>query len=142
MSGVAVVRYLLANNAPVIAAIPATRIKAGPLPLNTTLPAISIDRVSDVPRLTVAMTEPRMMAERVQVSWIYNIPEVVSPASPGYPGSRAMDALILDALPNQRGVISTFTVDSILPDQAGPDLELEDGRMQQSSRDFIVRWID
>ena len=141
MSGVAVVRYLLANNAQVLAAIPAMRIKAGQLPQGTVLPAIVVDRVSDAPRLTVAMTEPRLMTERVQVSWIYNIPEVVSPASPGYPGSRAMDALILDALPNQRGTINGFVVDSILPAEAGPDLELEDGRMQQSSRDFIVKWI-
>ena len=42
MSGVSIIRWLLANNVPVQAVIPATRIMAGVLPLNTVMPAIAV----------------------------------------------------------------------------------------------------
>jgi hypothetical protein len=141
VSGVAVVRYLLANDAGVLAIVPATRIKAGHLPLNTVLPAISITLVSSVQRLTVAMTEtPHMQTDRVQVAWLFKLSEG-TPAGAGYPGVRNMDALVRAALPNQHGTINTFTVDSILPDLAGPDLLMDDESIQQGSRDFIVKWL-
>ena len=140
MSGVAIVRALLAANGGVTAVIPAARIKAGVLPLNATLPAISITQVSSVPRLTVAMTEtPRLHTERVQVSWLFKGTEA-SPSGSGYPGMDQMDALVMAALPNMHGAVGAFTVDSILPDLAGPDLEEAEG-IHQGSRDFIVKYV-
>lgn len=140
MSGVAVIRYLLANASPVIALVPATRIMAGEFPINTVLPAISITEISSVPRLTLAMTEPnRMHTERVQVSVLVKGPQG-TPAGLGVPGIKALLPLILTACAHRRGTVAGFYVDSILPDQEGPDLFDEPDAIYQGSRDFIVRW--
>ena len=140
MSGVAVIRHLLANSAGITAVVPAARIMAGDLPVNTEMPAISITEISSVPRLTVAMTEPnRMHLERVQVSALVKGPQG-SPAGAGYPGVKSLLALILAACPNQRGTINGVKVDSILPDTEGPDLFDMTLSLYSGSRDFLVRW--
>lgn len=139
MSGVAVAWYLLKTNAAVISVIPASRIKAGDLSRDTALPAISIMQVSSVPRLTVAMTETPLHAERVQVSWLFKAADS-TPAGTGYPGMDAMDRLVLAALPNTRGAVNGVTVDSILPAEGGPDLPTDEVGIIQGSRDFIVKF--
>jgi hypothetical protein len=140
MSGVAVIRSKLATNAALIAVVPAARIMAGELPLNTVLPAIQVTQVSSVPRLTLAMTEPnRMHTERVQVTVLVKGPEG-EPAGGGYPTLRSILALVLAACPNQRGTINGVTVDSILPDIEGPDLADVAAALYSGSRDFFVRW--
>lgn len=140
MSGVAIAWYLLKTNGPVIAVIPAAKIKAGDLPMDSVLPAMSITQVSSTPRLTVAMTEaPRLHTDRIQVSWLFKSSEA-SPAGTGYPGIRAMDALVLAALPNTSGTVNGFAVDSILPDDGGPDLSDIAPGINQGSRDFIIKY--
>lgn len=140
MSGVAVIRSLIAGNAAVTAVIPSTRIMAGDLPLNTVMPAIAVTQVSGIPRLTVAMTEPnKMNTDRVQVSVLFKGPQA-SPAGTGYPGVAAMMKLVLAACPNQRGTINGVSVDSVLPDSEGPDLQDDATGLFSRSRDFIVRW--
>lgn len=137
MSGVAVVRYLLANSAPFIAQIPATRITAGDLPLNIGLPACSVKLISGTPRNTVAMTEsPRLHTDRVQVSFL----TADEPVGRGYPGIKALQALALTACANQSGTVNGVAVDSILPDVEGPDLTDDASKIRQGSRDFIVKW--
>lgn len=140
MSGTAAVWYLLAHNAPVLAAVPLTRIKEGYLPLAATLPGIEIRRVSGTPRLTIAMTEAnRLHSERVQVSVLTKLVEA-TPSGTGKRGADAILALIRAALPNQRGTVNSVTIDSILPDTIGPDLiDVQDG-IHQGSQDFIVKW--
>lgn len=146
MSGVAVIRYLLANNSAVATALGAgppvatARIVAGDLPLNTVMPAIAIAQISGVPRLTIAMTEPnRMHTDRVQVSVLFKGPQG-TPTGTGYPGVKALLALVLAACPNQRGTINGVSVDSILPDVEGPDLSDMEAALYTGSRDFIVKW--
>lgn len=141
MSGVAVIRFLLANNAPVVAVVPAARIMAGELPINTTLPAISIMQVSGVPRLTHAMSEtPRIHTDRVQVTVAFKSPSA-TPAGQGYPGVKSLLKLVLAACPNQHGTVGTVTdVDSILPDVEGPDLQDDETGLFTQSRDFIVKY--
>lgn len=140
MSGVAVIRYLLANAAAVTAIVPSTRIMAGDLPINTTLPAIAITQVSGLQRLTVAMTEtPRLHTDRVQVSVICKGPQTAA-AGTGYAGVNTILKLVLAACPNQNGTINTFAVDSILPDVEGPDLQDDATSLFSRSRDFIVKW--
>lgn len=140
MSGVAVIRYLLANAAAVTAVVPATRIMAGDLPLKIELPAIGITLISGIPRLTVSMREtPRMQTDRVQVTAMLKGP-YGTPQGLGYPGARALLALILAACPNQNGSINGVVVDSILPDIEGPDLQDAAADLYSCSRDFIVKW--
>jgi hypothetical protein len=140
LSGVAVIRSKLATNANLIAAVPATRIMAGELPLNTVMPAIQVTEVSSVPRLTLAMTEPnRMHTDRVQVTVLVKAPEG-EPAGEGYPHVREILALVLAACPNQSGTVNGVTLDSIIPDIEGPDLADVAAALYSGSRDFMVKW--
>lgn len=140
MSAVKVIRYLLANAAAVTSAVPATRIRAGDLPIDTVLPAIAIEQVSNIPQLTLRMTEPnRMNVERVQVTVFVKGPQG-DPSGTGYAGVRTILDLVLAACPNQNGAVNSVTVDSILPDIEGPDLQDDATALYSGSRDFIVRW--
>lgn len=138
MSGVAIVRALLVANAPVIAVVPAVRIIAGVLPINMTLPAITVSQVSSLPHNTVAMIEtPKLHTDRVQVSVHVKAAEA---SGSGYPGMRALLQLILAACPNTHATVAGFAVDSVIPDLEGPDLFDDVDGMHQGSRDFLVRY--
>lgn len=140
MSGVAAIRYLLANNTAVLAVVPASRIMAGDLPLNTAMPAISVTEVDSQPRNTVAMNEPnRMHTERVQVSVLFKGPQG-TPAGTGVPGVKALLPLVLAACPHTHGSVNGVNVVSILPDTEGPDLADQATALYSGSRDFIVTW--
>lgn len=140
MSGVAVIRHLLANNAAVIAVVPAARIKVGDLPLNTVLPAIAVEQVDSVPHNHIRINEsPKLNIDRVQVSVLFKGPDGTPPGT-GYPGVRALLRLVLLACPSSRGVINTISVDSIVPDAEGPDLQDVPASLYSGSRDFFVRW--
>lgn len=134
------IRGLLAGNANVLAVVPATRILAGELPLNTVMPALSITLVSGTPHNTLAMNEGRRLsADRVQVTAVVKGPQG-TPAGLGYPGVRQLMALVLAACPHQRGTINGVDVDSIIPEQEGPDLSDMATSLYLGSRDFVVRW--
>ena len=138
MSGVRVIRYLLANHAPLTAVIPATRIMAGNLPLNTALPAISVTQVDSVPYNTIRTNESnKLHTDRVQVTAYYNDP-TGTPYGTGYPGLKAAMVLILAACPSQYGTVNNIKVHSIQPQSEGPDFQ--EDKVHSSSRDFIVRW--
>jgi hypothetical protein len=140
MSGVVVIRFLLANNAPVTAVVPATRIMAGDLPLNTVMPAIAVTQISSLPWNTVKMNESRVQhTDRVQVSVLFKGPEG-SPAGAGYPGVRSLLKLVLAACPHQRSTVNGVSVDSIIPLEEGPDLQDVATALYSGSRDFFVRW--
>lgn len=147
MSGVAVVRWLLANNSAVLAALgagppaAADRIKAGDLPLNTVMPAISVTQVDSIPLNFIRINETqKMYTERVQVSVLFKGPQG-SPAGLGYPGVVAMMKLIPPACPSQRGTVNNIVVDSIVPAGEGPDLSDDATALYSRSTDFIVKWI-
>ena len=140
MSGVAVIRYLLAHNAPLLAQVPEERIVAGELPIDSVLPAISVKQVSSVPRNIVSMSVGhRQHTDRVQVSVLVKGTEG-TPAGAGYPGQRTLLALVLAACPHTRGVVNGTDVDSIIPDAEGPDFADLAVSLNMGSRDFIVKW--
>jgi hypothetical protein len=133
MSAVAVIRYLLANNATLIAQVEATKIMAGAIPINTVLPAISVMEVSTVDRNNVGMNETSVLhTSRVQITVLAKT----------YAAQKSILALVRKACPNQRGTISGVGVDSILPDGAGPDLYDDAAVIYMQSRDFMVMWSD
>jgi hypothetical protein len=141
MSGVAVIRSLLAGNAGVIAIVPAAKIMASDVPINTVLPAIAVTQISSIQRLTIRMNETKQMnTDRVQVSVLLKGPQGTPPGL-GYPGVRALLILVLAACPNQRGTINGIVVDSIVPDTSGPDLYDDPISLYSGSRDFVVRWL-
>lgn len=140
MSGVAAVWYLLKTNPAVLAVVPVGRIMAGDLPLNSVMPAISVNQISSVPRNPVDMTGANVLhTDRVQVSVLFKGPQG-TPAGTGYPGVRSLLRLVLAACPNTHGTVNGVNVDSILPDIEGPDLSDEATALYSGSRDFIVRW--
>lgn len=131
MSGVAAVRYTLANAAAVIAQVPAARIFAGNVPLNAAVPAIGISQVSGVERTTVSMAEAsRFRTDRVQVT-VY---------AATYATKVSILELVRTALSPVRGTVGSVDVDSILPDSEGPDIDDEEARVYERSRDFMVSW--
>ena len=131
MSGVAIVRALLAANAPLTAVVPAVRIFAGAIPLNTPLPAISIAEITGRQRNSVAMSEAkRLVTERVQVTV----------CAKSYPSQKAILALVRAALPLSRGVVNGFDCDSILLDGEGPDLYDSTAIIYEQSQDFFVKF--
>lgn len=135
MSGVAVIRSLLAANSNVIAVVPAARILGGDLPLNTAMPAISVTLISGMPHRTIGINEtPQMRADRVQVTIYRKAP----PADDGYPGLDSLMTLVRSACPNVRGTYLGIEVDSITPDLEGPDLPMPDLALFTRSMDFMV----
>ena len=131
MSGVAAVRYTLANAAAVIAQVPAARIFAGNVPLNAAVPAIGISQVSGGERTTVSMAEAsRFRTDRVQVT-VY---------AATYATKVSILELVRTALSPVRGTVGSVDVDSILPDSEGPDIDDEEARVYERSRDFMVSW--
>ncbi len=129
MSGTAIIQYLLKQNAGLIAAVPATRIKINNIPLNTAYPAIAISKISAVQSNPLAMIETtRFVRERVQVTVDYKI------------GVARVDvlALVRAALPNQHGTVNGYALEAILPDTEGPELEDLETQIVSTSQDFIV----
>jgi hypothetical protein len=124
----------------VLAVVPAARIMAGDLPLNTVMPAIQVNQISSMPRNPVDMSGANVLhTDRVQVSVLFKGPQG-SPAGTGYPGVRSLLRLVLAACPHTRGAVNGVNVDSILPDLEGPDLSNDATALYSGSRDFIVRW--
>lgn len=135
MSGVAVIRAKLAAYAPLTGTVPATRIKAGDLPLGTQLPAISVVDVDLITRKTVPMVAAGALhSERVQVN------VHVHKQDDGYPALRSLLALVLAACPDTKGTVNGVACDSILPDTQGPSGEGIADYILQGSRDFIVKF--
>lgn len=146
MSGVVVIRSMLANNGPLLSALGAgppaatARIMAGDLPQNTVMPAIQITQISGMPRTTLSMKDPKTQhTDRVQVSVLVKGPQG-TPAGQGYPAVRSLLKLVLAACPNTKGAVNGIDCDSILPDIEGPDLSDDATALYSGSRDFIVKW--
>ena len=96
MSGVIAIRSLLANDAAVLAVVPATKIMAGVIPIDTVLPAIGISHISTVERNTVAMDTAQVMAtERVQVTV----------QTKSYADQKSILELVRKACPNTHGTV-------------------------------------
>lgn len=131
MSGVAVVRYLLANNAGLTAVVSATKIMGGVLPINTELPAISIRQVSGIEYPIIKRGNNMFVTERIQVSVL----------AATYPSQKSIIELVRDALPGTRGTVNSFIVDSITPDIDGPDLYSDNPQIFEQSVDYFVRFI-
>jgi hypothetical protein len=131
MSGVAIIRALLAANSAVLAAVPSSKIMAGVIPLGTVLPAISIAQISGTTRNTISMTAAKTFCtDRVQVTVLAKT----------YPQQKALLALVQAACPNTRGVVGGIPCDSVLPDVCGPDIFDADATIYFQSQDFIVKF--
>ena len=130
MSGTAIVRYLLANNTPLVAVVPAARIMAGALPLNTVLPAISVTQVSGVPFPLIKTSETSIHKDRVQVTVLATT----------YPEQKSILALVRAAVVSSHGTVNGLAVDGITRDTEGPDVYSDNPIIYTQSQDHIVRF--
>lgn len=131
MSGTAIVRSLLAANSPLIAVIPAARIFAGAIPLNTVLPAIAVTQISGVQRNILGMNGTfYQVTDRVQVTVL----------GMSYALQKSYMTLIRAALPHTRGTVNGFNCDSIIKDVEGPDMFDAATAIYQQSQDWFVKF--
>lgn len=138
MSGVAVIRTLLAADVTLTAVVPATKIMAGDLPMNTSLPAISVKQISSVPYNAIKVNDTnKLHTDRVQV----NVFVKEDAAGGGYPTLGAILTLVLAACPSQRGTVGGVALEAITPGHEGPDFYIDQLSAVTRSRDFIVRYI-
>lgn len=129
MSGVAVIAYLLTNDAGIIAA--GAQAYAGDAPEKTPLPFCSACKVSGVERETVSMAEAtRLRRERVQVTV----------AAGGYAAKKQLTELVRAACRNRTGTVNGYSVLSILPAGEGPEVDDVASQVYSESVDFFVRW--
>ena len=132
MSGVAITRYLLANDASLTAIVPASRVMSGAIPINTQLPAISIMQISATPHNMIGMASAtRLIKERVQVTVM----------CADYPSTKSIFALIRAALPVSRGTVNGFACDSIIPEFEGPDFFDQETNIYMQTYDYMVNFV-
>lgn len=129
MSAIKAIVYLLTNNAPLIAVVPAARIMAGNLPQSTALPAISIQGISTTRRHRVAATQTQLCTSRVQIT-IH---------AKNYPQQQSVMALVRTALPRSRGTINGVDVDSVLH-EIERDLSEDEAGIFIGQIDYMVRF--
>lgn len=127
MSDVKVVRYLLANNAPLIAVVPAVKIMAGVIPQGTPMPAIAISHISGVWGSEISQQSKHCKA-RVQVTVM----------AANYAQQKQLLRLVRAAVPRMRGTINGVSVESILREPEGPDLSNDDAGLYMQTQDFMV----
>lgn len=132
MSGVAIINYLLSNDAGVIGTVPASRIFSGVIPLSTAMPAISVMQISGRQHNNVAMaSDSYLVTDRVQVTVL----------SKSYAQAKAILSLVRAACPLSRGTINGFASEGVIPDAEGPDMFDEVDEIYQQSHDYMVSYI-
>lgn len=133
MSGVAILRQLLAQHAPVLDLVPAQRVVAGMLPQGAALPALSIHEVGSNEEPTVARRMPvKMLRERVQVTAL---------AKDWTQMQRLLKAADLGA-GVKTGTVLGFRVNSILPAGTNPEIPPGADQIYEQSRDFVVTFLE
>jgi hypothetical protein len=128
MPDVKAVRYLLANNAALIAVVAANQIVAGVLPQGSPVPAISLRQISHRRHPTMASSQETLCTSRVQLT--------VHAAE--YGDVSEVLALVRAALTRRPGTVNGVNVDSIRLDIQGPDLPGSGAGIYTRSLDVIV----
>jgi hypothetical protein len=135
LDAVAVIRSRMLAYSSLTDVVSASKIMAGDLPLKTVLPAICIHEISHYERLKGSTNNYGILkTARIQVTVFAKT----------YPQKKALTRLIGAACANYRGKIADIgiNVDSIFPDNAGPDMGLPDLDIGMQTQDFIVRYSE
>ena len=129
MEGIKVIRYLLANNSPLIAVVAASKITAGVLPYGTSLPAIQLTHISTVWDSEIS-AQSEYGTSRVQVTVLAD----------DYPQQYQVMDLVLDAITRTRGTINGVNVDCIIRDSGGQDFSDNDAGIFMQTQDYFVKY--
>lgn len=130
MDGVSVVYSLLVNDAELIALVPAAKIMAGPLPLNTQAPAISIASVSQSYLNMPSPGASKFTTERVQVTVLAR----------NYPEQKTILREVKSAAADKMPTIAGLEYVTVHTDSAGPDFMNEDASLYLGSQDFRIKF--
>ena len=130
MSGVAIIRSILANNGNLVSAVTSDKIIAGVAPINTSLPVLTVTQISGIEYQLIKQVGVQLVSDRVQVTVL----------ATSYVQQKQLLELIRSALPTTRGTVNGFVVDSIVRQIDGPDLYSDDPVMYEQSIDYIVRF--
>lgn len=129
MSGIIVIRALLAANSALTAQVSARRIMAGVIPQGMALPAISLAQISGVVHNTVSMREAKtLQTDRIQVTVMAKT----------YTQQKAILALVQAACVNTHGPVHGIACDSVIPDTIGPDIFDAEQDLYFQSQDYKV----
>lgn len=144
MSGVAIVRNLLANYAPLLALLPKEKIFAGHIPQGTALPAIGVSEVyTREIRATTRNATTKTSRARIQVT-------VLTSGSTNTVAGYAQLKNIIKAAGLGPGVHThlyqgagfAYNVKAVEPDGIGPEIPPADDKIYEQSRDFIVTFAE
>lgn len=131
--GVKVIRALLVASTPLLAKVPASRISAGVLSENITLPAISITLVSGNDRNIPNPGVTRHVEDRVQVTVLAS----------SYPSQAEVLELVraacADQLSDSIAGVSSVAVHTL---SRGPDFTDDESSIYMGSQDFQVRYLE
>ncbi len=130
MSGVAIIRSILANNGNLVSAVTIDKIIAGVAPINTSLPVLTVTQISGIEYQLIKQVGVQLVSDRVQVTVLAN----------SYVQQKQLLELVRSAVSSTRGTINGFPVDSIVRQIDGPDLYSDDPVMYEQSIDYIVRF--
>jgi hypothetical protein len=133
MSGVAIVRALLASTPAITALVPASRIIAGFADQALVRPLITVTQVSasEVPTVGRRLSV-KMIRERVQVTVL---------ADKYLDLKKIMKAAALGAGVHG-GVVVGIVVKSVMPENVGPEIPPGDDKIFEQSRDFMVTFVE
>ncbi len=135
MSGAAIINYLLSNSAGMTALVPAASILTGILPLPEQVPCVCVQQIDGQVYNTLLMTESsKLVRQRIQVSAFARDTQGAS----GYGKVKAIMAQVIAACPQTKGAVSTYTVDSIIPDAEGQDFYDNETLIYSQTQDFLV----
>lgn len=133
MSGVAIIRQLLADRAEMLAVLPAAKVIAGTIPQNTVLPALGVSEVSSNEQWTTARNlRVKMIRERVQVTI----------QAKDYSTMKRLLKVASLGAGVHTGMVKGISVRSVLPDGVGPEIPVGDDGIYEQSRDFMVTFIE
>lgn len=131
--GVAVIRQLLVAHADLTALVPVARIAAGPMPLGTALPAVSIASVSSNDLNIPSPGATRFVTERVQVTVM----------AANYPSQKQVLREVKQAASDKRmASIAGLSNVTVHTDSAGPDFMDDQASIRMGSQDFFVRFTE
>jgi hypothetical protein len=128
MSGVEALGEVMTADAPLLAVVPAARMRGGDLPQGITLPAIVAVSVSGVDRSVITASGKRRVTERVSATVLAN----------NYEELKAIIRLVRTACADKRGDFGGVTDVSITTDVRGPDMRSDDNSIWFQSQDFSV----
>ncbi len=129
MSGVKVVRYLLASDTDLLAQVPVTRIISGKIPQGTLLPAVGLGFAGGDWRTETDNNDTTKYSTcRIQVT--------VQAAN--YPQLEMLMPLVRAAVPRVYGSVNGVNVAAVMLDVEGPDMSNDDAGFYVRTQDFIV----